>query len=133
MLHAHGLRLDNAGIMPLHSKIRRAIGAAALTQKRVAESLGVSETAVSKWCKGKSVPELDRFVALVLLTGVSADWLIRDDLDETPIVWAAAPPEPPGRVFATIRPGPAVSPVSEAPPARTPPATDQPPRRRKAR
>lgn len=51
------------------------------SQEQLAEHLGVSRQSVSKWESGTSVPELDRIVQLCRLFGVTADALIRDDLD----------------------------------------------------
>ena len=51
------------------------------SQEELAEHLGVSRQSVSKWESGASVPELDRIVELCRLFGVTADALIRDDLD----------------------------------------------------
>lgn len=58
------------------------------SQEDLAEQIGVSRQSVSKWESGASVPELDRIVQLCRLFDVTADALIRDDLDpdgsETP-------------------------------------------------
>jgi len=51
------------------------------SQEDLAEQIGVSRQSVSKWESGASVPELDRIVQLCRLFGVTADALIRDDLD----------------------------------------------------
>lgn len=51
------------------------------SQEELAEYLGVSRQSVSKWESGASVPELDRIVQLCSLFGLTADALIRDDLD----------------------------------------------------
>lgn len=51
------------------------------SQEELAEHLGVSRQSVSKWESGASTPELDRIVQLCTLFGVTADALIRDDLD----------------------------------------------------
>ena len=51
------------------------------SQEELAEYLGVSRQSVSKWESGASVPELDRIVQLCTLFGLTADTLIRDDLD----------------------------------------------------
>lgn len=58
------------------------------SQEDLAERIGVSRQSVSKWESGTSAPELDRIVQLCRLFDVTADALIRDDLDldgsETP-------------------------------------------------
>lgn len=51
------------------------------SQEELAEHMGVSRQSVSKWESGASVPELDRIVQMCRLFGVTADALIRDDLD----------------------------------------------------
>jgi len=51
------------------------------SQEELAEHLGVSRQSVSKWESGASTPELDRLVQICSLFGVTADALIRDDLE----------------------------------------------------
>lgn len=51
------------------------------SQEELSEYLGVSRQSVSKWESGTSTPELDRIVQLCALFGLTADALIRDDLD----------------------------------------------------
>ena len=48
-----------------------------MTQEFVAESLGVSRQAVSKWEKGVSDPSTSNLLALAKLYGVSAEELLR--------------------------------------------------------
>lgn len=49
-----------------------------LTQEGVAEKLGVSRQAVSKWESGQSYPDMDKLIALSDLFDVSIDSLIKD-------------------------------------------------------
>lgn len=49
-----------------------------LSQEELAEQLGVTRQAVSKWELGTSVPELESVVALAKLFGVSTDHLLTD-------------------------------------------------------
>lgn len=49
-----------------------------MTQEFVAESLGVSRQAVSKWEKGLSSPSTANLLALAKLYGVSVEELLRD-------------------------------------------------------
>ena len=49
-----------------------------MTQEFVAESLGVSRQAVSKWENGASDPSTVNLLALAKLYGVSADELLRE-------------------------------------------------------
>lgn len=51
------------------------------SQEELAERLDVSRQSVSKWEMGQSVPELDKVIQMSDLFGVSADCLIRDELD----------------------------------------------------
>lgn len=49
-----------------------------MTQEYVAEALGVSRQAVSKWEKGLSSPSTANLLALAKLYGVSVEELLRD-------------------------------------------------------
>ena len=49
-----------------------------MTQEFVAESLGVSRQAVSKWEKGVSDPSTSNLLALAKLYGISVEELLRD-------------------------------------------------------
>lgn len=49
-----------------------------MTQEFVAESLGVSRQAVSKWESGASDPSTSNLLALAKLYGVSAEELLRE-------------------------------------------------------
>ena len=49
-----------------------------MTQKFVAESLGVSRQAVSKWESGASDPSTTNLMALAKLFGVSAEELLKE-------------------------------------------------------
>ena len=54
-----------------------------MTQEFVAESLGVSRQAVSKWENGSSDPSTSNLLALARLYGVSAEELLRQVQPET--------------------------------------------------
>lgn len=47
-----------------------------LSQEELADRLGISRQAVSKWESGQSTPDLERIVALSQLLGVSTDHLL---------------------------------------------------------
>ena len=49
-----------------------------MTQEFVAESLGVSRQAVSKWENGTSDPSTSNLIALAKLYGISAEELLRE-------------------------------------------------------
>ena len=67
-------------------QIRRSLGKALkahrtrckMTQEFVAESLGVSRQAVSKWETGAAEPSTSNLIALAKLYGVSAEELLRE-------------------------------------------------------
>lgn len=49
------------------------------SQEELADKLGVSRQAVSKWESAGSIPDLQRVIDLAGLFGVSTDYLLRDD------------------------------------------------------
>lgn len=68
-------------------KLRRREG---LSQEALAEALGVTRQAVSKWETGESIPDAARLIALSERFAVSIDILLKDDLPlETPSANAA--------------------------------------------
>lgn len=75
-------------------KLRRGRG---LSQETLAERLGVTRQAVSKWETGESLPDVVRLAQLADLFGVSTDYLIRgvpaEDAPAAPL--APAPQETP--------------------------------------
>lgn len=64
--------------MKLHENLQALRKEAGFSQERLAEQLGVSRQAVSKWESGQSTPDLDNLTALSDLFGVSLDGLVRD-------------------------------------------------------
>ena len=50
------------------------------SQEELAEQLGVSRQAVSKWESAGSIPDLQKVIQLATLFGVSTDYLLRDDI-----------------------------------------------------
>jgi len=52
------------------------------SQEELAEKLGVSRQAVSKWESGASVPDLNRILQMSDLFGVSTDYLLRDNAEK---------------------------------------------------
>ena len=52
-----------------------------LSQEELAEKLGVSRQAVSKWEGAQSVPDIQRILEMSRLFGVSTDYLLKDDMD----------------------------------------------------
>ncbi len=52
------------------------------SQEELAEQMGVSRQAVSKWESAQASPELEKIVELSRLFGVSTDYLLKDELEE---------------------------------------------------
>lgn len=50
-----------------------------LSQEALAEKIGVSRQAISKWETGEATPELSKLAILAKTFGVTADWLISED------------------------------------------------------
>lgn len=65
--------------MTLSEKIVYCRKKAVLSQEALAEKLGVSRQAVSKWETGESVPELNKMAALAKALNTSVDWLLSPD------------------------------------------------------
>ena len=60
------------------------------SQEELAQQLGVSRQAVSKWESAGSVPDLQKIIQMADLFGVTTDYLLKDELlpeTETPAVY----------------------------------------------
>ena len=64
--------------MDLQNKIIKLRKSMALSQEELAEKLGVSRQAVSKWESGQSLPDIDKIVLMSSFFGVSTDYLLKD-------------------------------------------------------
>lgn len=53
-----------------------------LSQEELAEQLGVSRQAVSRWELGQTLPDVPNLLQLCELFGVNADYLVRDELSD---------------------------------------------------
>lgn len=53
------------------------------SQEELAEQLGVSRQAVSKWESGASIPDLDKIIRLSGIFGVSTDYLLKDEIEQS--------------------------------------------------
>ena len=51
------------------------------SQEELAEHLGVSRQAVSKWEGALSVPDINKVIAMSSLFGVTTDYLLKDDAE----------------------------------------------------
>lgn len=60
-------------------KQRKALG---MSQEELAEQVGVSRQAISKWESTNTIPDLDRIVTLSEVFGVSTDYLLLDEIDD---------------------------------------------------
>ena len=77
--------------MTMGSKLAQARRKNNLTQEQLAEQLGVTRQAVSRWESDAAYPETDKIVRMSQLLGVSCDWLLRDGADDAGNGAAAAP------------------------------------------
>lgn len=88
------------------------------TQERLAEQIGVSRQALSKWESGSAVPDAVNILRLSKLFAVSADYLLDDAFESSDATWPAAPPArravPPPGPFSARPPesAPSASPCS---------------------
>lgn len=69
--------------MKFNEKIIQARKAKALTQEDLAEAVGVSRQAVSKWETGEANPDLDKLIAICSVLDLSMDYLC---MDKEPVV-----------------------------------------------
>lgn len=60
-------------------KLRKKSG---MSQEELAEKMGVSRQAVSKWEGAQSIPDLDKILMLANLFSVTTDYLLKDNIDE---------------------------------------------------
>lgn len=72
------MTLENAARL---AEMRRAHG---LSQEELAEKLGISRQAISKWERAESSPDTDNLIALARLYGVTLDVLLGLQLPQTP-------------------------------------------------
>ena len=62
------------------------------SQEELAEKLSVTRQSVSKWEGAQSIPDLDKVVQMSRLFGVTTDYLLKDELEESqPAECDAAP------------------------------------------
>ncbi len=67
--------------MILSNKIYTLRKGAGLSQEALAEKIGVSRQAISKWETGEATPEVTKLLALSTTFNVSTDWLLNDDAE----------------------------------------------------
>lgn len=67
--------------MDLQNKIYTCRKNAGLSQEALAERIGVSRQAISKWETGEATPEVAKLLSLAKTFGVTTDWMLSDDPD----------------------------------------------------
>ena len=85
--------------MSLGSKLAEERRRNNMTQEQLAERLGVSRQAVSRWESDTAYPETDKIGRMAALFGVSCDYLLREDAAST----APEPSPAPGTVTRLLR------------------------------
>ena len=65
--------------MKLPEKIQRERKKMGLSQEKLAEKIGVSRQAITKWENGLASPELEKIVSLSECFKVSTDYLLKDN------------------------------------------------------
>lgn len=68
--------------MTFGEKLQKLRQRASMSQDVLAEKLGVSRQAVSRWERDETMPETDKVVALADLFGVTTDYLLRQQIEE---------------------------------------------------
>ncbi|NMB03902.1 MAG: helix-turn-helix transcriptional regulator [Tissierellia bacterium] len=68
--------------MKLSEKILFCRKRAGLSQEALAEKIGISRQAISKWETGEAVPEITKLLLLSHTFGVTTDWLLSEDFSE---------------------------------------------------
>ena len=61
-------------------KLRKNSG---LSQEQLAEQLNVSRQAISKWEQGTAIPESEKLISISNYFGVTVDYLLKDDIEDT--------------------------------------------------
>ena len=68
--------------MSLGNKLAQTRKKQNLTQEQLAERLGVTRQAVSRWESDAAYPETDKIVRMAQILEVSCDYLLQDGVDE---------------------------------------------------
>lgn len=77
--------------MTIGQRIRARRRAKRFSQEYLAEQVGVSRQAVSKWEADQTAPDMKNMVALAALLEVSLDWLANGEQSQPPLVPARLP------------------------------------------
>ena len=70
--------------MILADKIIQLRKKAGMSQEELADRIGVSRQAVSKWEGSLAVPDINKIIALSEVFGVSTDFLLKDSAEMPP-------------------------------------------------
>lgn len=62
--------------MKFHERLKLELKNSQLTQKQIAEKLGIDNSNITKWKSGENSPSLEVFYQLCILLDVSADYLL---------------------------------------------------------
>ena len=89
--------------MKLSEKILYCRKRALLSQESLAERIGVSRQAISKWETGEAMPEVSKLLQLAQTFGVTTDWLLSE---EEPELQACPEPTPQPEVVHQAQPVP---------------------------
>ena len=81
------------------ARLRRAQG---LSQEKLADALGVSRQAVSKWESGQANPDIRYLAAMSRQLGVSADYLLSGGSPAGPVPASSAPLPPLPRFYGLL-------------------------------
>ena len=92
--------------MKLSEKIYTCRKKAGLSQEALAEKLGVSRQAVSKWETDEAIPELSKIPMMAKIFGVTADFLLSDEenFEEAPKQHEKIPKNEPPKTFTPPTP-----------------------------
>ena len=77
--------------MKLYEKILALRKARGMSQEELADALGVSRQAVSRWEGDSALPDANNVLQLSKLFGVSADYLLDESYGSTPVARPASP------------------------------------------
>lgn len=70
--------------MTLGTQIQSRRGHLGLSQEKLAEQLGISRQAVSKWETGDALPDTDKLVPLARALGITVDQLLGNEASQGP-------------------------------------------------
>lgn len=74
---------DKTVAMTLGKRLKGLMKERGITNAKLADVVGVSEKLVERWCEGLSEPRIDKFILIVDLFDVRADYMLGviDDYD----------------------------------------------------